>query len=158
MAKPDAESWEPFLASLKILARGVALSAPSLAAFALRVSHPAAAASGSLSPRRRSWERARERGFVSTLLLSFFPVIAEVSGSAVLHAAEISLVPEAAAPVIADRQDFQLPDRTRLNGWVGQRIEVNEANRLAKLDATRLLEGYRKRPGRQSWDGEHVGK
>ena len=27
-----------------------------------------------------------------------------------------------------------------------------------KLDPARLLEGYRKRPGRQSWDGEHVGK
>jgi len=26
------------------------------------------------------------------------------------------------------------------------------------LDVDRLLEGYRKRPGRQSWDGEHVGK
>ena len=30
--------------------------------------------------------------------------------------------------------------------------------RLAKLDPARLLEGYRKRPGRQTWDGEHVGK
>ena len=38
------------------------------------------------------------------------------------------------------------------------RIEANEANRLVKLDPARLLEGYRKRPGRQSWDGEHVGK
>ena len=27
-----------------------------------------------------------------------------------------------------------------------------------KIDPDRLLEGYRKRPGRQSWDGEHVGK
>jgi len=31
------------------------------------------------------------------------------------------------------------------------RIEANEANRLVKLDPARLLEGYRKRPGRQSW-------
>ena len=45
-----------------------------------------------------------------------------------------------------------------LTGWVGMRIEANEANRLVKLDPARLLEGYRKRPGRQSWDGEHVGK
>ncbi|MCX6928999.1 MAG: glycoside hydrolase family 127 protein, partial [Verrucomicrobia bacterium] len=43
-------------------------------------------------------------------------------------------------------------------GWVGMRIAANEANRLVKLDPARLLEGYRKRPGRQSWDGEHVGK
>ena len=51
-----------------------------------------------------------------------------------------------------------MPDRVHLTGWIGTRIEANEANRLAKLDPARLLEGYRKRPGRQSWDGEHVGK
>ncbi len=70
----------------------------------------------------------------------------------------IDVVPEKVVPVIADRQDFQLPDRVRLTGWLGSRIEVNEANRLVKLDPARLLEGYRRRPGRQAWDGEHVGK
>ena len=75
-----------------------------------------------------------------------------------LNAAEISPIPEMVIPAIPDRQDFQVPDRVQLTGWVGQRIQVNEANRLVKLDAERLLEGYRKRPGRQSWDGEHVGK
>ncbi len=75
-----------------------------------------------------------------------------------LTAAEITPLPETVVPVITDRQDFQVPDRTHLTGWLGQRIQFNEANRLVKLDAERLLEGYRKRPGRQSWDGEHVGK
>jgi len=75
-----------------------------------------------------------------------------------LHAVEISPVPEKVIPAILDRQDFQVPDRVQMSGWVGRRIQGNEANRLVKLDATRLLEGYRKRPGRQSWDGEHVGK
>jgi DUF1680 family protein len=70
----------------------------------------------------------------------------------------ISPLPDKVAPVVPDRQDFQTPDRVRLSGWVGLRIAANEANRLAKLDPARLLEGYRKRPGRQSWDGEHVGK
>ena len=51
-----------------------------------------------------------------------------------------------------------MPDRVHLTGWIGMRIEANEANRLVKLDPARLLEGYRKRPGRQIWDGEHVGK
>ncbi len=37
-------------------------------------------------------------------------------------------------------------------------MAVNESNRLAMLDVDRLLEGYRHRPGRQTWDGEHVGK
>ena len=59
---------------------------------------------------------------------------------------------------VADRQAFQQPDCVQLTGWVGSRIAANESNRLAKMDIDRLLEGYRKRPGRQSWEGEHVGK
>ena len=76
----------------------------------------------------------------------------------VSSAATITPLPDKVAPAIPDRQDFQTPDRVRLTGWVGLRIDANEANRLVKLDPARLLEGYRKRPGRQSWDGEHVGK
>ena len=68
------------------------------------------------------------------------------------------LEPDAVACAVADRQDFQMPDRVRLTGWAGLRLQANEMNRLVKLDPARLLEGYRKRPGRQSWDGEHVGK
>ena len=70
----------------------------------------------------------------------------------------IVLVPDKVVPAIPDKQDFQIPDRTHLSGWIGSRIDANEANRLVKLDAERLLEGYRRRPGRQAWDGEHVGK
>ncbi len=69
-----------------------------------------------------------------------------------------TLIPDKVASVIADRQDFQDPSRVRLDGFIGGRITASEANRLVKLDPARLLEGYRKRPGRQSWDGEHVGK
>jgi len=70
----------------------------------------------------------------------------------------ITPVPEKVQPVIADKQDFQVPDRVQLRGWIGTRLDANESNRLAKLDPARLLEGYRHRPGRQTWDGEHVGK
>jgi len=84
-------------------------------------------------------------------LASVFPLLTA-------NAAQISPVPDKILPVIQDKQDFQVPDRVQLNGWMGQRVQANEANRLMKLDPTRLLEGYRKRPGRQSWDGEHVGK
>ena len=73
-------------------------------------------------------------------------------------AAEITPLPEKVPCAVADKQDFQIPDRVQLNGWLGTRITANEANRLAQIDTDRLLEGYRKRPGRQSWDGEHVGK
>jgi DUF1680 family protein len=74
------------------------------------------------------------------------------------HSPAVSIVPDKVIPAIPDKQDFQIPDRAHLTGWIGSRIEANEANRLVKLDPARLLEGYRKRPGRQAWDGEHVGK
>ncbi len=72
--------------------------------------------------------------------------------------AAITPVPEKIACVIPDQQEFQIPDRVQLSGWLGARIAANEANRLAKIDTSRLLEGYRQRPGRQTWDGEHIGK
>lgn len=87
-----------------------------------------------------------------------WPVV--YAGFVALNAAGEGIVPlpDKVACAVADRQDFQVPDRVHLAGWVGQRIAANEANRLVKIDTDRLLEGYRKRPGRQAWDGEHIGK
>ena len=70
--------------------------------------------------------------------------------------AAITPVPEKAPCAVPDRQDFQNPDRVILSGFVGRRIAGNELARLVRIDPNRLLEGYRTRPGRQSWDGEHV--
>ena len=70
----------------------------------------------------------------------------------------LTLVPEKVKCAVSDVQDFQVPDRVHLEGWIGMRVAGNESARLARIDSDRLLEGYRKRPGRQSWDGEHVGK
>ena len=67
-------------------------------------------------------------------------------------------VPDKVTCAVADRQDYQQPDCVHLTGWIGSRIDANERGRLVKMDPVRLLEGYRKRPGRQEWDGEHVGK
>jgi hypothetical protein len=66
--------------------------------------------------------------------------------------------PDKVACTVPDRQAFQQPDQVHVASWLGTRIAANEVNRLAKIDPARLLEGYRQRPGRQSWDGEHVGK
>ena len=70
----------------------------------------------------------------------------------------IILVPERISGEIQDQQDFQVPDRVHLTGWVGQRSSASIANRLDKVDLDKLLEGYRHRPGRQDWIGEHAGK
>ena len=72
--------------------------------------------------------------------------------------AAITPVPDKVACAVADRQALTQPDQLRLTGWLGARVEANETNRLVKIDVNRLLAGYRTRPGRQSWDGEHVGK
>lgn len=74
------------------------------------------------------------------------------------QAETILLLPEKVPPTVSDRQDEQIPDRVHLSGWIGTRVRVNEANRLVKLDPDRLLEGFRSRPGRHKWDGEHLGK
>ncbi|HOX56547.1 MAG TPA: glycoside hydrolase family 127 protein [Candidatus Paceibacterota bacterium] len=81
-----------------------------------------------------------------------------VAAPLAVGASAITLVPEKVQPVIADRQDFQTPDCVQLRGWIGRRVAANADNRMVKMDPDRLLEGYRKRPGRQIWDGEHIGK
>ena len=94
----------------------------------------------------------------SELLLSSFGIVIAALMGANVMAEPIVLVPEKVPCAVADRQEFQIPDRVHLTGWVGTRIEANALNRLKTLDPARLLEGYRNRPGRQTWDGEHVGK
>ena len=79
------------------------------------------------------------------------------SSQPALHAA-VEPLPFSVPAAVADVQDCQVPDRVQPAGWIGSRVSANEATRLVKIDPDRLLEGYRKRPGRQSWDGEHVGK
>ena len=90
-------------------------------------------------------------GFAALTLVA----VASLAGSV---NATMTPVPEKIPFAVSDKQDFQIPDCVQLTGWLGTRIAANEANRLVKIDTDRLLEGYRKRPGRQSWEGEHVGK
>ncbi|NOS70252.1 MAG: hypothetical protein HOP33_10010, partial [Verrucomicrobia bacterium] len=70
----------------------------------------------------------------------------------------ITPVPEKISGAVKDRQDSQVPDRVHQTGWEGLRSAASITNRLEKVDLDRLLDGFRHRPGRQAWDGEHVGK
>jgi DUF1680 family protein len=65
---------------------------------------------------------------------------------------------DAVRSAVEDKQDFQRPDCIVLQGMIGTRIDVNATTRLLNVDIDRLLEGFRRRPGRQEWDGEHIGK
>jgi len=45
-----------------------------------------------------------------------------------------------------------------IGGLLGYRLNVNLEKRLLQIDSATLLSGFRKRPGSQTWIGEHVGK
>ena len=89
--------------------------------------------------------------------ISFLALLFSVAATMSL-ASEITPLPDKVPCLVADRQDMQVPDRVHLSGMLGTRIDNSALNRLRHMDIDRLLEGYRKRPGRQSYDGEHVGK
>lgn len=45
-----------------------------------------------------------------------------------------------------------------IGGLLGYRMQINLEKRLLQIDSATLLSGFRKRPGAQTWIGEHVGK
>jgi len=51
-----------------------------------------------------------------------------------------------------------LPSDVRMEGYLGQRVNNNEKARLLVVNEDELLAGFRQRPGKQDWIGEHVGK
>ncbi len=46
----------------------------------------------------------------------------------------------------------------QIGGLLGYRMVVNLEKRLLRIDSAILLSGFEKRPGSQTWIGEHVGK
>src|SRR5207249_2371679 len=50
------------------------------------------------------------------------------------------------------------PADVQLAGFLGERVGRSEKNRLLLVDEDELLAGFRHRPGKQAWIGEHVGK
>jgi DUF1680 family protein len=67
-------------------------------------------------------------------------------------------VPEKISVAVKDRQDSQIPDRVQQTGWEGLRSAASITNRLEQVDLDRLVDGFRHRPGKHPWDGEHLGK
>jgi hypothetical protein len=50
------------------------------------------------------------------------------------------------------------PSQVVVGGLLGKRYLASEENRLLKIDEDELLDGFRHRPGKMEWVGEHVGK
>jgi len=45
-----------------------------------------------------------------------------------------------------------------IGGYLGYRLDVNLQKRLLHIDSATILAGFERRPGAQTWIGEHVGK
>lgn len=55
--------------------------------------------------------------------------------------------------------DIYIPSNYQhIEGFLGFRMHANVEKRLLQIDSAILLSGFRKRPGSQTWIGEHVGK
>ncbi len=62
------------------------------------------------------------------------------------------------SPKLADVLEALPPSAVKIGGFLGERVQNNEKNRLLVVDEDDLLAGFRNRPGKQAWIGEHVGK
>jgi len=67
-------------------------------------------------------------------------------------------VPYKVVPAMPDVLQPLDPSAVRIEGWLGARIDANVRGRLEVVDTVPLLAGYIKKPGEQSYVGEHVGK
>ncbi len=67
-------------------------------------------------------------------------------------------LPYRVAARLSDTAEILSPSAVRIDGWLGNRIALNEKNRLLEVDTEPLLAGYQKKPGSHPWIGEHVGK
>jgi DUF1680 family protein len=68
--------------------------------------------------------------------------------------------PKLYQPVVANKiHDQYIPAYYQdIGGFLGYRMQMNLEKRLLQIDSATLLSGFKKRPGAQTWIGEHVGK
>jgi len=59
---------------------------------------------------------------------------------------------------MADRFSPVDPGAVRIGGFLGERCKKNESARLLTKNEDEMLSGFRNRPGKQAWEGEHAGK
>lgn len=59
---------------------------------------------------------------------------------------------------VADVFTLPEPKQVHLGGLLGDRFGRSEQRRLLNVDEEELLAGFRHKPGKQAWIGEHVGK
>ncbi len=67
-------------------------------------------------------------------------------------------VPYRVAAKAPDVATLASPGEVQLQGFLGERVAVNERKRLLEVDLEPLLAGFRHKPGVHPWIGEHIGK
>ncbi len=92
---------------------------------------------------------------VRTTLSTFFAIALSATAAAQQTPAGLAR-PE--TEVVADVFTLPAPSQVHLGGLLGDRFGRSERNRLLNVDEVELLAGFRHRPGKQAWIGEHVGK
>ncbi|MHC5074336.1 MAG: glycoside hydrolase family 127 protein, partial [Planctomycetota bacterium] len=79
-------------------------------------------------------------------------------GLVTLHSTAAERVP---TKIVVKQDIYKVPEpgQVSMKGFLGNRMDVNREGRLkSHITEDMLLVGFRKRPGEQSWVGEHVGK
>lgn len=76
----------------------------------------------------------------------------------ILNHAEIKEVKPVVKPTYDIKAYLIEPQYVKIDGYLGQRIDVSWRNRLLKVDTEPLLAGFRKKAGSHPWIGEHIGK
>lgn len=66
--------------------------------------------------------------------------------------------PEPATARVPDQLQLGAPASVRVGGFAGQRLDANRTGRLEHIPMDELLDGFRHRPGKHAWIGEHIGK
>lgn len=59
---------------------------------------------------------------------------------------------------VKDVVTLSIPSQVHLAGLLGDRYTASERHRLPYVDEDEMLSGFRRRPGKQAWIGEHAGK
>jgi len=79
-----------------------------------------------------------------------------ISGSAIAQESR----PEFYGPVVPNKiaDSYTSGYYQDIGGLLGYRLNINLEKRLLQIDSGILLSGFKKRPGSQTWIGEHVGK
>ena len=75
-----------------------------------------------------------------------------------VNTASAAPVPYKVAPAMPDSLQALDPSAVRIEGWLGERIDLNVSGRLEVVDTAPLLAGFIRKPGSHPWIGEHVGK